>query len=295
MHREARLANYLLAALSALSLLLLSLPLSAPVKGFKASLVYLVDPAVFYGAKGTQRLADVPGQVRGLLAADIENRLMQEEIKRAAWIKAEADSLRVENQRLRAGLGLKPPAGLEPLWGRVLERDPARWYQSLMVDVGAGEGVEVNAPVLGGRGEGLVAIGRVVEVRARACVVLLLTDELSSVAAYTASASTESPRFYEGLLQGQGTARLRMHYLPAEAALQKGDPVYTSATSATFPPDVLVGQVARVFPQDPFLTYQSVEVAPALDASQLSEVMILRTRGGLPSGAPEAPAAGGAR
>ena len=44
----------------------------------------------------------------------------------------------------------------------------------------------------------------------------------------------------------------------------------------TFPPDVLVGRVLQVNPRDPILALQSVEVAPALDAASLQEVLILR-------------------
>lgn len=309
MHREARISNYILIAFSVVALTVLSLPLSGPVRAFKAGLAYVLDPAAFYGAQGTQRLAGVPGHVGRLLAADVENRLMQEELRKSLWLKAEAEALRLENERLRLALALKSPGRRRPLWARVMERDPLHWYRSLMVDAGEEMGVSLNAPVLGQKGDRLVAIGRVVEVRPKTAVILLLTDELSSVAAYLTSpepfaaaapadaaapgaaeastAAVVSPstaaaqvpavprKSLEGLLQGQGSFRLRMNYLTPDAVLEKGDQVYTSATSATFPPDILVGKVARVYPLDPFLTFQSVEVEPALDASQLTEVMIL--------------------
>lgn len=311
MHREARISNYILVAFSVVALTLLSLPLSGPVRAFKAGLAYVLDPAAFYGAQGTQRLTGVPGHVGRLLAADVENRLMQEELKKALWLKAEAEALRLENERLRSALALKSPGRRKALWARVLERDPLHWYRSLMVDAGAEAGVSLNAPVLGQKGEGLAAIGRVVEVRPKTSLILLLTDELSSVAAYltsppspalpapapasaeasgeteastatavspsTAAAPTpDGPRkSLEGLLQGQGSFRLRMNYLSPDAVLDRGDLAYTSATSATFPPDILIGRVARVYPLDPFLTFKSVEVEPTLDASQITEVMIL--------------------
>ena len=60
MHRETRVSNYVLAALSALALALLSLPLSAPVRALKAGVVYLLNPVAYCGDKGAQRLADAP-------------------------------------------------------------------------------------------------------------------------------------------------------------------------------------------------------------------------------------------
>ncbi|MBI3551969.1 MAG: rod shape-determining protein MreC [Elusimicrobia bacterium] len=285
MHREARIANYALAVLSALSLILLSLHLSAPVQAFKACVTYVLNPVAYYGAKGSERFSNVPANVKDLLAADMENRLMREKIKQAQWVETESESLKVENQRLRAALGLKAPQLRSPTWAHVTERDPLHWYRSVMIDAGAGQGLTVNAPVLGTQGGRLVAVGRVVEVRANASIVLLLSDELSSVAAYAASPSTETPRSFEGLLQGQGNARLRMNYLIPDATIEKGDMVYTSPTSATFPPDVLIGTVTQIYPPDQELEWKSVAVAPAADASRLEEVLILKIQ----SEAAEAP------
>jgi rod shape-determining protein MreC len=280
MHREARIANYVLAAFSVVSLVLLSLPLTAPVQAFKACVVYLLDPAAYNGARGVERLAAAPAAARSLLAADSENRLMLEQVRQALWVKAEADALRADNRRLRAALGLKPPAQREAVWASVMERDPLHWYRSVVVGAGREQGIALNAPVLGAKGGALAAVGRIVEVRARSSVVLLATDELSSVAAYLSSSTAE------GLVQGQGSSRLRMEYLSPEASLSAGYLVYTSPTSAIFPPDILIGRVSRVYARDPFLTFQSVEVQPAVDASSLEELMILRPGRGV---APPAP------
>ncbi|OGS40830.1 MAG: hypothetical protein A2506_04935 [Elusimicrobia bacterium RIFOXYD12_FULL_66_9] len=150
-----------------------------------------------------------------------------------------------------------------------MERDPLHWYRSVSVDAGADKGVSLNDPVLGRKGDAVVTVGRVVEVRANASTVLLLTDERSAVAAYLSSGTLE------GLAQGLDGPHLRMNYLNSEAHIVANDTVYTSPTSATFPPDVLIGRVAKVYPRDPFLAFQAVEIDPALDATSLQEVLIL--------------------
>src|SRR6185369_14872747 len=158
--REARIANYVLAVYSVLSLTLLSLPLSAPVQKLKACVAYVMNPVAFYGAKTSQRFSDVPSNVRDLLSADAENRELREKIRQAEWVKAEEQSLKVENERLRAELGLKAAQVRQPVWARVMERDPHHWYGSIMIDAGAAQGLAVSAPVLGQVGGSLVAIGR---------------------------------------------------------------------------------------------------------------------------------------
>lgn len=272
MQRETRIANFVLGALMALSLLLLSLPLSTPVRAFKAGAGYLLDPLAYHGEAGYRRIADSPLRIRRLLEADIENESLRAELRRSQWLATTVSALSLENERLRRALVLKAPAGRSPAWVHVMERDPIHWYRSLVVDAGSDRGVSLNDPVLGPREGRLVAVGRVVDVRPNTSTVLLLTDELSAAAAYLSSGT------YEGLVQGQDGPRLRMNYLNAEVRLSTGDSVYTSPTSATFPPDVLVGRVAKVNPRDPFLTFQSVEILPAADASSLQELMILRAR-----------------
>jgi cell shape-determining protein MreC len=166
-----------------------------------------------------------------------------------------------------------------------MERDPLHWYRSIMIDAGTSQGLTINAPVLGLKGDALTVVGRVVDVRPETATVLLLTDELSSVAAYAASPSTETARSFEGLLQGQGGARLRMNYLVPDSTIQPGDLVYTSPTSATFPPDVLIGTVVDIYPPNAELEWKSVAVAPAAEAARLEEVMVLKVQ----SAAAEAP------
>lgn len=277
MQRETRVTNYVLAAFSAISIILMLLPMAKPVEAVKACVSYAFNPLAYYGAKGVDRFSKVPANIRHLIDADIQNQEMLAQMRQWSLIRSEAETLRAENARLRLALGLKPPAGWTGLWAHVMERDPLHWYSSLMVDAGADRGVQVNAPVLGLKGQTLVALGRVTEVGPKSSKVLLLTDDLSSAAAVLSTAAVE------GLVQGQadvaavkGGERLRMNYLQSEAVLAKGDAVLTSPTSATFPPDILIGTISGIYARDPFLMSQSIEVKPAADASSFGEVMILK-------------------
>lgn len=272
MQRETRIAHYVVGTLTALSLVLLSLPLSSPVRSFKACAAYVFDPVAYEGERGVQKVAGAPARVRELLTADIENRRLQDELRRMSWLKADAESLGLENERLRRALGLKSPAGRHPVWAHVTHRDPQRWYASVTIDAGADRALSLNDPVLGRKDDAVVAVGRVIEVRPRSATVMLLTDQRSAAAAYLSSGT------YEGLVQGQDGPRLRMNYVNSEAKIVGDDSVFTSPTSVTFPPDVLIGRVAQVNPRDPFLALQSVEVTPALDAASLQEVLVLRAR-----------------
>jgi rod shape-determining protein MreC len=281
MQRETRIAHYVVGSLTALSLVLLSLPLSSPVRSFKACASYIFDPLSYEGERGYQKLAQAPSRARELLSADIENRRLGEALRRMSWVKSSVESLSVENDRLRRALGLKTPPGRHPVWAHVMVRDPLHWYGSVAIDAGADRGLSLNDPVLGLQGDSVVAVGRIVEIRPSGSTVMLLTDQRSAAAAYLSSGTLE------GLVQGQDAPHLRMNYINTEAHIVAADAVYTSPTSATFPPDVLIGRVAQVYPRDPFLAFQAVEISPALASAALQEVLILRAHALPGEAAPE--------
>lgn len=269
MNRDRRLADTLALVLGGLCIVLLSLPATGKVRGLKAVVSYLLHPVPLYGGGAVGVVAQAPSDVSRLLSVDGENRRLRREVEEAALLRAELLSLRRENARLTDELGISSSVPRDHRWARVVERDPALWHNSVMVSAGSVDGVQRDSPVLGLERGRLGVVGRVTEVGERVSKVLLLSDPLSAVAAYIPS------RSWEGLIQGQGTSRLRLNYLPVEAQFTVGDAVYTSPTSVSFPPDLAIGHISRVFPRDPFLAFQSVEISPVVHAAALREVLIL--------------------
>ncbi|MFC1678882.1 rod shape-determining protein MreC [Elusimicrobiota bacterium] len=269
MHRDKRVANYLLLIFSFVSIVLLALPLTGKVRALRACVSYLLNPIPYYGSGAVERLAHLPGSAARLISGDVQLVEARRQLREAELHKAEVEALRRENARLRSVVGMEPPSGRMIRWARVMERDPLNWHRSVMVGAGSEDGVKVNSPVLGLYEGRLGVAGRVTEVGLRTAKVLLLTDELSAVAGWLPGQG------WEGLIQGQGSFKLRMNYLPVEAKFSAGDAVFTSPTSATFPAGLPVGSISMVFERDPFLAFQSVEISPAVQAAALKEVMIL--------------------
>ncbi|MBI4385852.1 MAG: rod shape-determining protein MreC [Elusimicrobia bacterium] len=272
MNRDRRLANGLLLIYGAISVLALTRPLSAPVMAVRTCVSYLFNPIPYFGTHAIDRLAAVPSGFAHLISADIENHRLREGLKQLPLMEAEMKSLKLENERLRATLGFSPLPEKNLRWARVIEREPVYWHRTLLVDSGREQGIKINAPVLGISRGRLGLVGRVTELGPRWAKVLLMTDDLSSVAAYLPGQG------WEGLVEGRGGPYLRMNYLPIDAKLETGQAVFTSVTSASFPQDIPVGRVTRLFQQDPFLTFQSVQVAPEIEASSLKEVLILEPK-----------------
>lgn len=269
MNKDKSPANTLLLVLAGISLCLLLFRATGKVVFLRESLAYLLNPMPYYGSRSFERFTNMPADVAQLIYGDIELREARRELKETAYLRAELAAVRGENSRYRSELGIKPSSGRAIRWARVMQRDPREWRRSLMVDAGVEDGIPLNAPVLGLQGGELGVVGRVIEVGRHGSKVLLLTDELSAVAAHLPE------RGWEGLVQGQGSSDVRMDYLPVEAKLQIGEPVYTSPTSAAYPAGLRIGAIAKIFHADPFLAFQAAEVEVLVTAATLKEVLIL--------------------
>ena len=65
MNRDLRAANLLLLIFSALSLVMLSLPLTGKIGVFRACAAYLVNPGPYYGTQVLAKMANLPAEVGG--------------------------------------------------------------------------------------------------------------------------------------------------------------------------------------------------------------------------------------
>ena len=63
--------------------------------------------------------------------------------------------------------------------------------------------------------------------------------------------------------------------MPLLAEIEKGDKVFTSASSQVFPAGILVGQVSGVRESDSFQTALTVEILPQIHVAAVHEVFVI--------------------
>ena len=87
------------------------------------------------------------------------NSRLEAELEKARGQAVAGQAASAENAQLRKLLGLdrSVPAGYKPVTGRVIARSPTVWYSTVTIDVGSGDGVAVDDPVVDGDG----LVGRV--------------------------------------------------------------------------------------------------------------------------------------
>lgn len=127
------------------------------------------------------------------------------------------------------------PANKRILAG-VIGRDTNPLFQSIVIDKGTDDGVQVGMPVDSQRG----LVGQVFRTTAGSAMVLLVNDSSSSVPARLSGSRAT------GLVHGGGEGgSLRMDWIPLEAEVEIGDVVLTSGLIGEFDQGVLVGRFPR--------------------------------------------------
>ncbi len=200
-----------------------------------------------------------------------QNRELRREVQRLRAWRDVARDLERENAQLRAlnSVRLSPRLGFAT--GEVVADAGGPFGRSVLVNIGAEDGVEDGAAAVDGAG----LVGRVVGVGDRTARVLLLTDFDSRVPVKVL------PSGLRAVLTGDATAAPRIAFLSEPDAVGIGDQIVTSGDGGVFPPDLDVGVVAA-------LGERAARARLAADYQRLEFVRILRWRREAPLDAPSA-------
>jgi rod shape-determining protein MreC len=149
--------------------------------------------------------------------------------------QARLAQLERDNERLRALLGLQQGGG-ERINAPVISREPAGWWQRLLLGQGSLQGIRSGQAVLAPGG----LIGLISSVTPTTATVTLLTDPGSRVGVWVGRTQKH------GLLSGIGTSRPLLRFLDKDPQVRPGDVVLTSPASTLVPPNLPVGVIQSV-------------------------------------------------
>mgnify|MGYP002851823053 CR=1 FL=1 len=251
-----------------LSFLLMILPLEGFVASVKAVLAYVFIPQVRVSHQAVAYGQDVSHTVQELLRAHAENEQLKQEKERTQLLAAQAKNILAENERLTQLLQLAPTHPWKGVWAQVAYREPARW-NTVVIDKGSEDGIQERSAVIALENgqEGLAGV--VIETTDKTAKVLLVRDEDFSAAVHLERTGEE------GLLMGDGPRAVQVKYIPLLAEVEKGDKVYTSASSSIFPAGILVGEVSGKREGDGFQTSLTVYVTPQIRSSAIQEMFVI--------------------
>jgi rod shape-determining protein MreC len=203
------------------------------------------------------------------------SRLESELVTARTQAVAGAEALQ-ENHQLRKLVELDRGPALatspyEEVVGRVIARSPTVWRSNVGIDVGSGDGVRVDDPVISGDG----VVGRIASVEPGSSQVMLLTDHASAIAAKVVPAGVQ------GVVRPEvgNPEDLILDFIDSTKLVHGGQAVVTSGWRAQglaslFPPGLPVGEVTKASIEDQEAKEQ-VYVRPYADLRNLDLVQVL--------------------
>ena len=173
-----------------------------------------------------------------------------------------------ENTRLSQLLGWQPPSDWRFKAAHVIAHDPANWWHSIEIDLGARDQMQPGLPVV--TGDGLV--GKVNAVGETRSQVLLLGDPNLQVSAQIETngdmgvvlSSSSSP---------EENNMVDLGFLSGNSVVRPGQEVKTSGDGGVFPPGLVIGKVVDARKKDYGMSTEA-RVQLAANLSALEEVLV---------------------
>lgn len=191
------------------------------------------------------------------------------------------DSLMTENTELRNQLeSMKEELNIdytlsdyEFLNATVISRNISYWYNTITIDKGSYNGVEVDMVVVNSQG----LIGKVISTTTFTSDVKLLTtsDTNNKI---SVAISSDNKKLY-GLIKDYNykTNYLEVEGISNTKSVSIGDLVYTSGLGGVFPSGILIGKVSEIT-TDEYDLAKIINVSPIADFDDINYVAILKRK-----------------
>ena len=191
-------------------------------------------------------------------------------------LQVQVEALQRENEQLREIQGeyqilqdLFNRARESPEFRRetatIIGYDTSPLFRSIIIDKGSDDGVLVGMPVESARG----LVGQVYRTTANSAMVMLVTDNISSIPARLGSSRAT------GIVRGGGLGgAMTMDWIDLEDQVAVGEVVLTSGLGGRFPQDMVIGRIGEVERREAEL-FQRAIVQPVVDFDSLEVVFVV--------------------
>lgn len=273
--KQVRRRRAVLALLIVGSFVLLTLTYGQGSNGVQRGVSTIFSPVQSAANRALKPARDLVNWFDSTFDARGRNSRLHSELEVARKQSVAVQAALAENAQLRKIVGLDRsgaiPSGYQPVTGEVISRSPTVWFSDVTIDVGSGDGVSVNDPVI--NGDGLV--GHVSSVIGGSAQVTLIADGSSVVGAKVV------PLGVQGVVRpavgDPGT--LILDFINSAKHVHRGQDVVTAGWRAQglasrYPPNLPIGEVTHASIEEQE-AQQQVEVRPFADLPDLDLVQVL--------------------
>jgi rod shape-determining protein MreC len=144
----------------------------------------------------------------------------------------------------------------------IIWREYPVYSNRILLNAGENSGVRKNSAAVTPNG----IVGRVIVTTLFSAEVELLTDVNGAAGVYLAESGIQ------GVVQGEGTNRLLLRFIPLAEKVEPGEMLFTSGSDRIYPRGLPVGTVHSVAEEG---TYKTLIVEPSVDFERLADVAVV--------------------
>ncbi|MBN3038650.1 MAG: rod shape-determining protein MreC [Candidatus Omnitrophica bacterium] len=194
-----------------------------------------------------------------------ENKRLRGKLDQLTSQLVQLQDIALENERLRGLLSIPQKASYQAQAAIVISKDSSNWTKTVMINKGSVDGICKGATcVFHGS-----LVGTVIDVTALVSKVALITDFNSKIPAKIVR-NREEGIVFGGWWGNSGFCRMK-YIQKAEI----GDKVITSGLGGIYPKGILIGEVESIAEEQKDKLYKIATVRPALELSNLEEIMVI--------------------
>ena len=196
-----------------------------------------------------------------------ENKNLKEENAKLQESLREFEIVKSENDTLKEYVNLKDKyVDYTTIPAYVINKDVSNYSDTIIINVGSKDGIEVNMAVISESG----LVGHVISVTETNAKVQTIIDTSSSISCVLSS--SRDTIVVKGTLEANSL--LKATYIPTEASLIQGDTVETSGLGGIYPKGILVGSVSKIV-NTKNITDRYAMIDTAVNFSKLETVLVI--------------------
>ncbi len=246
-----------------------------PLHRFQGGVQTILSPIEAGASRAFSPIRNLAGWFGDVFDAKGQNKDLKKQLAATRSELVAAQAAARDDAGLRKQLGMNQKLGIgqtDAVQARVILKSPTAWYSTVQIDVGRGDGVKVNQPVV--TGDGLV--GKITSVNGGTSTVTLITDSSSSVSAMVDNGASGQVQPSIG-----DPNDMRLQYIKGPA-IKVGQTVTTAGWASgklesIFPRGIPIGRISKVSSNELKL-YKQAHITPFADFKTLDQVEVITTR-----------------
>lgn len=180
----------------------------------------------------------------------------------------ELEIVKSENSTLKEYVNLKDKyTEYETIPAYVINKDISNYNDTIVINVGKDDGIEVNMPVIADQG----LVGHVISVTSKTAKVQTIVDTASTISC-TLTTSRDNV-IARGTLEEKSA--LKATYIPTSATVLEGDTIETSGLGGIYPKGIHIGTIKKVI-TGKNITDRYAMIETAVDFAKIDTVLVIK-------------------